>query len=472
MTVTGNPEASTAQTASFGSRVPTVPLLLLLLVALGSLGFYAIGFVRESLQMDFAAYYTAGEAINRNLTPYRNHVDAEPPLWDGVARFTHSRFLYPPLAAYLFSPLARLSYPAAKALWTLLGLVSIGASLLGAAWIVGPKHITARGWTLVGIAVALFHPFLTHLERGQIDSLTLMILVVSFALMLKGRRPWHGLAAGLLLGPATLLKLHVGLILPFLVVRRRWRVTVGYAIGLALLVVLSMLVTPALSIDYVTNHLPRISLYGEAGEADMLLREEALDRLLMGVPEGLTQKGGQVYQREYFPFFANATLVRYVSPRLAQWGLEVSLSQLSVGIFAVMFGVAFLWQRFCRFNERGREPASELLYWLLVLQIILLSAPQTWVMNLVWLLPLFVVLAVELPRVRALVPALCMVVWLAGLALAGVPDAFLGTWGISGRHLYPWGWEWASQKYLVAQLLLLVSITLFLTDTVSKKEIT
>ncbi|MCU0522958.1 MAG: DUF2029 domain-containing protein, partial [Anaerolineae bacterium] len=216
-------------------------MAVFLCIALARLLFYSVQFARLSLQMDFAAYYIAGQAVDRGLTPYVNAVDQDPPLWDGVARFTHSRFLYPPLAAYLFIPLSRLPYLAAKSLWTLLGLVCTGASLAISAWVIGFRRLTRSAWVGIGIGVAFFHPLLTHLERGQIDSLTLVLLVLSIALMLKrgkARRWWptsSDIGAGLLLSVATLLKLHVGLILPFLVVRRRWATTVAYGAGLGLI---------------------------------------------------------------------------------------------------------------------------------------------------------------------------------------------------------------------------------------------
>ncbi len=450
-----------SQDAPWRRRVSAV-LCLLLILSVGRLLVYTVRFARHSLQMDFAAYYTAGEAINRGLTPYQNHVDHDPPLWDGVARYAHSRFLYPPLVAWLFGPLARLPYAAAKTIWTILGLGCVGASLAISAWIVDAEQMGAPAWALVGIATALFHPILTHLERGQIDALTLLILIGSFALVLKGRRSWHGPAAGLLLALATLLKLHIVLILPFLVVRRRWRVTAGYGSGVIFLGLLSMLVVPGLSIDYVFEQLPRISIYGEGGEMEMLVPEEHLHRLLEDVPEGMTQKDGRIYQREAFAFFANATLVRYLSPMLVGWGIEFSVSQLSIGIFGVLFGLLFVWQWWCRLNHRQLEPRTAFLYWQLVLILILLAAPQTWVMNLVWLLPLFVVLLAEAPELPSLTAGLSWCVALAGLALAGVPDRILSMPDLPHWLLYPWGWQWASHKYLLAEVLLLISIVICL----------
>ncbi len=469
-------------------------IVLCAVVALGRLLFFTVQFARLSLQMDFAAYYTAGEAVDRGLDPYVNQVAADPPLWDGVARYTHSRFLYPPLAAYLFVPLARLPYLWAKSLWALSELLCTGVSLVITAWVIGFERITRAGWMLIGTATAFFHPLLTHLERGQIDCLTLMLLTLSVALMIKRGR-WGRKAgmigdvgAGLLLAVATLLKLHIGLILPFLLLRRRFSVSAAYGVGLGLVVVTSLLVAPGLSVDYVTHQLPRISVYGEGGTEAMLLAPESLDRLLTGVPEEMTRLASsrpaddRIYLREYFSFFANGTLVREVAPAAARLGLSLSISELSIGLFLLGFGLFCVWQWLNRgiYHRRDDvdrhqvEPVTaEFLYWVLALTIILMTAPATWVMNLVWLLPLFVILSAEGHRVIEQAPArlsaaAIIVVWLGGLLLAAVPDRIVGLWRafvfrIPEWLLYPWGWLWASRKYLVAEGLLLISIAAYVT---------
>ena len=90
-------------------------------------------FTQHSLQQDFAAYWIAGTARRLSLDPYLSHVGSAnaPTLWDGVALFRHSRFLYPPLVADLFRPLASLPYATAKALFTATMLAAwLGAGLL------------------------------------------------------------------------------------------------------------------------------------------------------------------------------------------------------------------------------------------------------------------------------------------------------------------------------------------------------
>jgi len=156
----------------------------------------ALATAATSLQQDFAAYRVAGAAQRAGLDPYVNHLGsirqepsegsldlprrlrwaepssvnatAAPGLWDGLALFRHSRFLYPPLVADLFRPLAALRYQTAKLLFT---LAMLGAWLGAAALVGGPRERA-----VVLVASALFFPLYRHFERGQIDLLLLLLL--------------------------------------------------------------------------------------------------------------------------------------------------------------------------------------------------------------------------------------------------------------------------------------------------------
>src|SRR5262245_28730282 len=118
---------------------------------------------RASAQQDFAAYFVAGAARRATLDPYVNHAGApaRAALWDGVAVFAHSRFLYPPLVAELFRPLAALPYAAAKALFTAASVAiwAVAAVASGKLFDRGGRIAAALG------ASALSFPLFVHLER-------------------------------------------------------------------------------------------------------------------------------------------------------------------------------------------------------------------------------------------------------------------------------------------------------------------
>lgn len=202
-------------------------LVVMTLGTMVYLGNFIIRFGAESLQMDFAAFYTAGEAINSGLSPYMNHVTRNPPIWDGVDVFQHSRFLYPPLAAYFFGLIAFLPYVIAKHVWMMLNTVSILISEFIIMDMINPKK--RLKWLLgLTVFISTSYPLLTLLERGQIDGITLLLVTLSIRLMLRGVGSQADLLAGFLWAFATLLKLHCVYIVSFLLIRGKLKVFVGY----------------------------------------------------------------------------------------------------------------------------------------------------------------------------------------------------------------------------------------------------
>ena len=97
-------------------------LVLILVISFYRVVHYTILFSEQSVQMDFTAYYSAGKSLNNDLSPYVNYVLTRWDLWDGVGAFKHSRFLYPPLVANLFQPIATLPYINAKYVWNFFNL--------------------------------------------------------------------------------------------------------------------------------------------------------------------------------------------------------------------------------------------------------------------------------------------------------------------------------------------------------------
>ncbi len=234
--------------------------------ALAVAGAAGAWFSVRSLQQDFAAYWIAATARRLGLDPYVNYVGSPvaPTLWDGVALFRHSRFLYPPLVADLFRPLASLRYAAAKGLFTAAMLGAwLGAGLLAPA----PGSPTARRDRAVFfLASALFFPFYRHLERGQIDLLLLLLLAIAWR---ERGRPW---LAGAALAASVAFKPALAGLLPVVWASGRGRSALAAICGGAALLGLSALVDgPARLREYVGDVLPRAALYGEGGTEAMLL---------------------------------------------------------------------------------------------------------------------------------------------------------------------------------------------------------
>ena len=409
---------------------------LLALAAARLLGF-VVRFGERSLQADFAAYYTAGEALNRGLSPYQTHSRIEPPVWDGVSRYRHSRFLYPPLVATLFRPWALLPYHVAKHLWMVLSLAAVAAALVATGRALGLGRRAALGTALWA---CLFHPLLTLLERGQIDAMTL--LLVAFALT-AFVRSGDSLRAGVLLGAATLLKLNVAFFLPFLLATRRWRAVAGYVGTLLGLSVISLAVDGREAVTaYVRGELPRIAANGEGGPSELLLPPEELADLRQGTGVADAPKDGRVYAREAFGFVANASLARVMASWTGRRGENPLTGRMALGLGLGLLLVITA----ARPAAGGWSPTGSALYWHAVMVAVLICGPLTWVMNLVWLLPVGLLLWRESGAVASPGPAAACA-GTVGLLLASLPD----------RHAFPllspYGGAILDYQYVMAEVL-------------------
>jgi Glycosyltransferase family 87 len=431
-----------------------------LLASLGGLAAFAVWnlvvdaavFAGTSLQMDFSAVYTAGEALNHGLSPYRNHLTNDPPVWDGFARYVHSRFLYPPPVADAARVLAAAApYRVAKSFWTFANLVFVGVSVWLAVRIARCRPPVSAALLLIA-GCASFFPLRALLERGQFDALVLVLLMAAIHEIARGRRP---VLAGILVALAIVVKPHAAYLVPFLFARRLWKVIAGVVaggLGLAAISAASNGVG-ALS-DYVSVELPRIAAWGEEGSAAMRLPESAIQAARRGLPPGWTSKDGVRYAVSALGFFPNATLVRAgFGRRLQEAGLPPAV--VSAGILAALFGLFLAMERFVGATSLVPEPRDELAYWCAALVIVLLSAPLTWTMAVVWLLPAAVLLtAGRWDRETAwwrTGACLCA----AGLIHAGWPDAtsFLWIFGVGSS---------GEATYVQAELLVLAGLTAML----------
>jgi len=426
-------------------------LVIVLLFSLWRLASWMTRFANESLQMDLAAFYTAGEALNHGLSPYDSHAARDPAIWDGVDLFYHSRFLYPPQVAVLMRPLASLSYAAAKRLWMALSLACVAASLA----VTGHVYGLRRKWVLiliVAICAASYYPLFTHLERGQIDAVTLLLIVLSSAAM--GKRTLRAeLGAGVLLCVATLLKLHCVYMLPFLAIRKKPWALLGY-LGGGLLIAILTVATPGgieATLGYVQDEMPRIARFGEWGTEDMRLPQEVLEERLQGLPEGMTTKDSLVYKRESFHFFSNGTLVRVLQLHLQKAQVWLDNSQLSVLVLIALLGLVVAYQVRLP-GSLHLDARGEVLYWQVVALIVLLAAPLTWVMNLVWLLPSIVIVLAELTRSKAGWGRLTLVLAAVALVVIALPDGADSPW------LTPTLVRLIEHKYVFGEGLLLLAL--------------
>lgn len=431
--------------------VGTIALGLLCLAAGLRLSLRAWDFCASSLQLDLAAYVTAGEAVRLGLDPYLTHPDEEPPVWDGKSQFRHSRFLYPPLVAWLFAPLASIPYPVAKVLFTTLSLAALlGATLL--LWHDSGRDDERPRFVQLLVLLALLltaWPVVTLLERGQIDAFTLLLLVLAFRPLLRGRTP--GLTSGALLALAVLLKLNAVYVAAFWALRRFWRGLAGLALGGLALLALSLVTDARALVTYLHMELPRIARFGENGTPAMRLPEATLARLRLGAPDGYVWRQGRLYLADTFGFVANASGARVLSRALRQAGGRVRAASMSLLLLA-----AALLATAVALGGEGRrataplDPDGELAYLSLALVSVLLAGPFSWSMNVVWMVTAGV-LAGRLWPVRFSAEGGALGLLLLGLLLAWVPDQYEAPWLFAMRP------DLGDYKYVAAEVLVLAA---------------
>ncbi len=155
-------------------------------------------------------------------------------------------FVYPPVAAVLFAPLALLPMPVLKVLWTALGLVLLALVARRCARAVGvpagPPTVAAV--VLVTALATWLDPVRTTLYLGQIN----IVLLALVAGDLLGRRDsrWRGVGLGL----AAAVKLTPLLFVAFLLLRRQYRAA-ATAVGTFVAAgALGFLLAPADSVRY------------------------------------------------------------------------------------------------------------------------------------------------------------------------------------------------------------------------------
>ena len=208
------------------------------------------GLGQASLQYDYKPYFDAGLALNQGADPYAAFLNACGPTW------CHVGYIYPPLFAELFRPLAMLPPHQGALAWLLLTY-----SLFAAAVVVVDG--TVRAWlspatrALLLIAAMVFLPVYKNFYFLQVGSL--MMLVLAAAAWAFTRR--RDAAAGAVLGLATVLRVTPILQAPMLLRSRHdLRRPAGVA-GLVVAVVLIMAALAALTsstLEYVSTVLPRL----------------------------------------------------------------------------------------------------------------------------------------------------------------------------------------------------------------------
>lgn len=185
---------------------------------------------------DFVNFYAAASIIRegKGTTLYRRETQ-DPVLESLLGHKSNQYFLHPPFEAGALVPLSYLKIEHAFVVWTL-----INAGLLGLLPLVlMPCVPLVAKRPYLGLLGFAFFPALTALTLGQDSIFLLFILSSSYMLMSRKLE----VAAGLVLALATIKFQYLLILLPLLLLGRKFRVVAGFVAGGACLVFVSALIT-------------------------------------------------------------------------------------------------------------------------------------------------------------------------------------------------------------------------------------
>ena len=192
-----------------------------------------------ALGFDFAGFYTAGRILNEYPPQRLYEIELQDRVFHEVLPSLPPAeklpYVYPPFFSLLFRPLAVLPYARACLTWM---LISVGLYLGGFAvlWR-GCEAIPAGEWWTALLLALSFGPFIECWNSGQASAFGFAALALALHCEALGRPFALGLCLALWLYKPPLLVL----VLPMLVVARRWRALGGLAVGGLLLAGVSLL---------------------------------------------------------------------------------------------------------------------------------------------------------------------------------------------------------------------------------------
>jgi hypothetical protein len=193
---------------------------------------------------DFRHFYFASRAMLMHQDPYApgtGGLDAGTVSPTGDFRAGTGGYLYPPLIAFLYTPVARLDYRVAQRVVLVVNMVCIAAGLFLISRVyldrLGSRAVPAEAGTPVGM-FGLLAPVVAlgllmdvdkvRLELQMFQTNALMFLMFALSLKWVDRRP---VLAGVPLGVILNIKYLSLAMLPWLLIRRRWWTAIAMVVS-------------------------------------------------------------------------------------------------------------------------------------------------------------------------------------------------------------------------------------------------
>jgi hypothetical protein len=185
---------------------------------------------------DFVNFYAGATLVRQGRGAVLYRRETQDAVFQSIlGHKSNQYFLHPPFEAAALAPLSYLRIERAFVVWTLFnaGLLALLPLLLM------PCVPLVAQRPYLGLLGLAFFPALTALTLGQDSILLLFILSASYLLLCKKLDA----AAGMVLAMAAIKFQYLVILVPFLLLWRRFRLMAGFAGGAALLVFISFLIT-------------------------------------------------------------------------------------------------------------------------------------------------------------------------------------------------------------------------------------
>jgi len=319
--------------------------------------FFIFYISNETYAIDYRAFYLAGKSVLNNLNPYLNHIaldiDFYGPVNSELSKF--SGWKYPPLVSYLFTPLASLPYELSKNTFNFISLLSPAFLtffvLKNKIFFINPEALL-----IVGISF----PVLATISRGQVDIILVCLALLSFYFYKKDNIFLSAFTIAFL----GLIKIFPLLLsITFLKSKKRINFYIYLFISLLLFLILNLTLCP---LEWRLSFLERLTIPWNQipiGDLKELPNNIGIIKDSMMVR---TSDARDLFHSHFFVFgFGNPLL----SDNLFFSGV--------IGVLGALI---------CLFKYSKR---SMILAFLTIMNWINIVNPISWIMGLVWYIPLF-----------------------------------------------------------------------------------
>ena len=312
----------------------------------------------ETYAIDFRAFYLAGKSVLNNYNPYINHIgidsDFYGPINSELSKF--SGWKYPPIAAYIFVPLAKIPYEISKNLFNFISLLSCSILTL---LIIKKRIFQINPSSLIIFGISF--PLLATISRGQIEILIVCMAIISLYFFNKG----NILLSSLIIAFLGFVKIFpLALSIAFLKHHQRKKFFIYLIFSLVVLLIINFIFCP---IEWTYSFIERILIPWDqmpSGELDTLPNNIGVIKDSMMVR---TSDARNLFHSHFFVFgFANPLLSNnlFLSVIIGITGSIICLNKYSKYSNSLSFFTIMNW--------------------------INIINPISWIMGLIWYVPLFI----------------------------------------------------------------------------------